>query len=166
MLFDRASPFDRRNEHGLPAPERDPVGGARQVGQVGALSLVQLQGARDGIEDRSGCSGDRAALELGVVLDADPGERGDFGASEPADSPVRRYVFAWDAGMPWRYTLRVATLTSKTKSHGGGDDVPRRSPDSRIARLDPATVTRFTTNLLTGRRAGAETDPVIPFGGQ
>ncbi|MDF2990677.1 MAG: toxin HipA [Microbacterium sp.] len=39
-------------------------------------------------------------------------------------------------------------------------------PDGRAYPALHDDVTRFTTNLLTGRPAGAEADPVIPFGGQ
>ena len=61
---------------------RDAVGGAGQVEQVGALGLVELQRSGQGVEDAGGGAGDLAALEAGVVLDAQPGERGDLAAPQ------------------------------------------------------------------------------------
>ena len=52
---------------------------------MGALGVVQVQRAGERVEDRGGHPGDRAALELGVVLDADPGQGGDLGAAQPRD---------------------------------------------------------------------------------
>ena len=49
----------------------DAIGGAREVEQVGALGLVELQRPRQGLEDPGGCAGDLAALQAGVVLDAE-----------------------------------------------------------------------------------------------
>ena len=54
------------------------VGGAGEVDEVVAFGVVELQGAGDGVEDLVGDAGDGAAFELGVVLDAQPGERGDL----------------------------------------------------------------------------------------
>ena len=53
---------------------RDAVGGAGEVEQVGAFGLVELQGPGQGVEDAGGGAGDLAALEAGVVLDAETGE--------------------------------------------------------------------------------------------
>ena len=72
------------------APGRgDAVGGAGEVEQVRALRVIQLQRPRHRVEHGRGCAGDRAALELGVVLDADPGEHRDLGAAQARDTPVR-----------------------------------------------------------------------------
>ena len=68
--------------------ERDAVGRARQVEQVRALGVVQLQGAGDSVQDGGGGSGDRAALELGVVLHADAGEGRHLSAAQPRDPSV------------------------------------------------------------------------------
>ena len=50
---------------------------------MGPFGVVELQGAGDRVEDGGGDAGDRAAFELGVVLDADPGEGGDLAAAQP-----------------------------------------------------------------------------------
>ena len=49
--------------------------GAGQVVQVGAFGVVELQGARDGVQDFFGGSGEVAALQADVVVDADAGEQ-------------------------------------------------------------------------------------------
>ena len=59
------------------------VGGVGEVEQVGPFGVVELQGAGDRVEDGGGDAGDRAAFELGVVLDADPGQGGDLAAAQP-----------------------------------------------------------------------------------
>ena len=53
-----------------------------------AFGVVELQRAGDGVEDLGGGAVDGAAFELGVVLDAEPGERGDLAASQPGHPPV------------------------------------------------------------------------------
>jgi hypothetical protein len=58
------------------------VGLLRQAHQVGALGVVELQGAGDGLEHAGRDAGELAALELGVVLDAHPGQRGDLAAAQ------------------------------------------------------------------------------------
>jgi hypothetical protein len=59
-----------------------------KVGQVLALGLVQLQGARQRVEHDVGDPGEIAALELGVVLDAHTGEVGHLAALQPRHAPV------------------------------------------------------------------------------
>ena len=54
--------------------------------QVGAFGLVELQRPRQRVEDAGGGAGDLAALEAGVVLDAEPGERGDLAAPQAGDA--------------------------------------------------------------------------------
>ena len=49
-----------------------------------ALGVVELQGARDRVEDGRGCTGDRTALELGVVLDAHSRQGRDLVRRRPA----------------------------------------------------------------------------------
>ena len=61
-----------------PRPVGELFGGAGQVEQMGPFDLVELQGAGDGFEDVLGDTFDVAAFELGVVLDADPGEHRHF----------------------------------------------------------------------------------------
>ena len=58
---------------------------------MGPFGVVELQGAGDRIEDGGGDAADGAAFELGVVLDADPGERGHLAAPQsrhPAGADV------------------------------------------------------------------------------
>ncbi|GHA75662.1 hypothetical protein GCM10010345_92320 [Streptomyces canarius] len=62
--------------------------GAGQVVEVGAFGLVQMQGARDRVEDFFGGSGEVAALQADVVVDADAGEHRDFLAAQPGHAPV------------------------------------------------------------------------------
>ena len=52
---------------------------------MGAFGVVELQGAGERVEDAGGDSGEGAAFELGVVLDAHPGQRGDLAAPQPGD---------------------------------------------------------------------------------
>jgi hypothetical protein len=54
--------------------------------QVGAFGIVELQGARECVEDAGGRPGQCAAFELGVVLHAHSGECGDLAAPEPGDT--------------------------------------------------------------------------------
>jgi hypothetical protein len=55
------------------------VGGVGQVEQMPSLGIVELEGSGDCIEDGGGDAAERSAFQLGVVLDAHPGEGGDFG---------------------------------------------------------------------------------------
>ena len=63
--------------------------GADEVEQVGAFCLVEVQGAGDAFEHVVGDTVGVAALEAGVVLDADPGEHRHFLAAQALDAPVR-----------------------------------------------------------------------------
>ena len=54
-------------------------------------AVVELEGAGEGVEDGGGHPGEGAALQPGVVLDADPGEGGDFSAPQaghPAEADL------------------------------------------------------------------------------
>ena len=57
---------------------------------MGTLGVVELQGPGQRVEDALGDPGEVAALELGVVLDADPGQVGDLAAPQPGHPPVAR----------------------------------------------------------------------------
>ena len=59
------------------------VGGVGEVEQVGPFGVVELEGAGDRVEHGGGDAGEGAAFELGVVLDADPGQGGDLAAAQP-----------------------------------------------------------------------------------
>ena len=56
------------------------------------------------VQNGGGDAGDRAAFELGVVLDADPGERGDLASTQPghpAGSDLRHArLLRGDLGSP------------------------------------------------------------------
>jgi hypothetical protein len=65
-----------------------------------------VQGAGAGVQDRGGNAGDRAAFELGVVLDADPGERG-LATTQPGYSPSA------DVGIPACSGVILARRESK-----------------------------------------------------
>jgi hypothetical protein len=72
-----------------PGPGEDvsAVGGVRQVQQVGALGVIELQHAGDCFEDGRGDAGEIASLEFGVVLDAHVGQRSDLTAAQPGHTP-------------------------------------------------------------------------------
>ena len=74
--------FGRRRTVAAPSAVR-----ARSC-EVFSFGVVELQGAGDGVEDLLGCAVDRAAFDLGVVLDAQPGERGDLAAPQSGHAPV------------------------------------------------------------------------------
>lgn len=77
------------------APRGSRAGGAGQVVQVGASGFVELEGAREGVEDFVGGSGEVATFEAGVVVDADACEQGDLphgGARAHAGCCRRRAV--------------------------------------------------------------------------
>src|SRR5207253_10688809 len=57
--------------------------GADQLGEVRPLDVIELQRLADGVKDVLGDALYPAALELDVVLDADPGEHGHLIAPEP-----------------------------------------------------------------------------------
>jgi hypothetical protein len=48
-----------------------------QVEQMRPLGVVELEGAGDGVQDTSRDPGQGASLQLGVILDAHPGQGGD-----------------------------------------------------------------------------------------
>jgi hypothetical protein len=52
---------------------------------VASFGVVELEGAGDGVEDPCRDTPKRAALELGVVLDAHTGEGGDLAAAQSGD---------------------------------------------------------------------------------
>ena len=64
------------------------VGLVGQAQQVGAFGVVELQGAGERVEDAGGDTGEGAAFELGVVLHAHPGQRGDLAAPQPGDAAL------------------------------------------------------------------------------
>ena len=57
-----------------------------EVEQVRALGVVELEGTGEGVEHGGGDAADGAALQLGVVLHADPGEGGDLAAAQTRDA--------------------------------------------------------------------------------
>ena len=74
---------------------QDSVGAVRLAGetqQVGPFGVVELQGAGQRVEHAGGDAGQGAAFELGVVLDAHLGQRGDLAA------PQTRHAAPPDSG--------------------------------------------------------------------
>ena len=68
-----------------------PSASSGEVEQVGPFGVVELQGAGEGVEHAGRDAGEGAAFELGVVLDAHPGQRGDLAAAQPRHpAPARR----------------------------------------------------------------------------
>ena len=64
------------------------IGDAGQVEQVRGLRVVELQGPGEGVQDAVRRSGEVAALETGVVVDAHAGEHRDFFAAQPGHAAV------------------------------------------------------------------------------
>ncbi len=59
---------------------------------MGAFGVIEQQGAGDGVQDRVGGAAGVAALQPGVVRDADPGQQRDLLAAQtrdPADPSER-----------------------------------------------------------------------------
>ena len=61
---------------------------AREVEEVGALGVVELQRAGERLQHALGDAACVAALEPGVVVDADAGEQRDLLAAEPGNAPA------------------------------------------------------------------------------
>jgi hypothetical protein len=57
-----------------------------EVEQVGAFGVVELEGTGDGVEHGGGDAADGSALELGVVLHADPGQGCHLDATQARDA--------------------------------------------------------------------------------
>jgi hypothetical protein len=53
-----------------------------------SFGVVKLQGSGNRVENGGRHPGQRAAFQLGVVLDADPSECGDLTAAQPGHPPV------------------------------------------------------------------------------
>ena len=70
--------------------------GAREIEQVGALGVVELQRPRERLEDGVGDTAGVAALEPRVVVDADAGEQRDLFAAETGYAPRAGAVGAAD----------------------------------------------------------------------
>jgi hypothetical protein len=69
-----------------PGPGR--VRCAREIEEVSALRLVELQRTRKGFQNGFGDTACVAALEAGVVVDADAGEERDLLSAQPGNPPV------------------------------------------------------------------------------
>jgi hypothetical protein len=64
------------------------VGGADEVEHVGAFCVIELQGSGDAFEHLLRRPGRVAALQAGVVLDADPREHRHLFAAKPLHAAV------------------------------------------------------------------------------
>ena len=64
------------------------VRGLGEVEQVRAFGVVELQGPGECVEHRWRHPAEEAAFQFGVVLDADPGQRGDLAAAQPRDAAL------------------------------------------------------------------------------
>ena len=94
------------------------------------FGLVELQGAGDGVQHAVGDAGEVAALQLGVVVGADPGQHGYFFAAQSGDaSPAvggQAGLLGGDpgpsGGQELPYVIRAvhpARLRSRTACWGG-----------------------------------------------
>jgi hypothetical protein len=61
---------------------------AREIEEVSALGVVELECTRERLEDALRNAARVAALEARVVVDADPGEEGDFLPAKSGDASV------------------------------------------------------------------------------
>ena len=59
-----------------------------EVEQVRAFGVIELQRPSECVEHRRRHPAQGAAFQFGVVLDADPGERGDLAAAKPGDAAL------------------------------------------------------------------------------
>jgi hypothetical protein len=64
------------------------AGGPKQIDEMCALRVVELQRTCDRVDDALGWAGRVAAFETGVVLARDAGEEGDLFASQTLDPPA------------------------------------------------------------------------------
>ncbi len=59
-----------------------------EVVKMSGFSVVEVQGAGEGVEDAGGDAGKVAAFEAGVVVHTHPGQQGDLFAAQSGDAPV------------------------------------------------------------------------------
>jgi hypothetical protein len=55
---------------------------------VGPFGLVELEGPGDRVADGGGRAGQRPSFQLGIVLDAHPGQGGDLAPAQAGDPPT------------------------------------------------------------------------------
>jgi hypothetical protein len=60
----------------------------REVEEVGSLGLVELERTCERLQNALRNAARVAALQTGVVVDADPGEERDFFPAKPRNTPV------------------------------------------------------------------------------
>ncbi|MFD5124759.1 hypothetical protein [Streptomyces sp. NPDC058385] len=88
---------------------------------MGAFDVVELEGCGEAVEDFLGDAADVAALEAGVVLDADRRELGDFRAAQAADlasSAEVRQAGLLGGVMRARRLVRKWRMSARTASAG------------------------------------------------
>ena len=151
----------RRRRRGRPEVGMPSAARARSK-QVGALGVVELQRARQRVEDAGGGAGDLAALEAGVVLDAQPGQRGDLAAAQARHAAAaggrEAGLVRGDAGAAsgeeLAHLLRLSMPSSLGRTGGGPsrEGCPVSTPLVRDSLRRPARA--FT------RRRGADPAPV------
>ena len=103
------------------------VGGVGEMEQVGPFGVVEPEGAGNRVEHGRRCTGDRAAFELGVVLDADPGQRSNLGPAQPGYPPCavgRQAGFRrGDLGSPRDEELAdLVTVVHKIRRYDAGTE--------------------------------------------
>ena len=110
--------------------------------QVGAFGLVELQRPGERFEDAGRGAGDLAALEPGVVLDAEPGEGGDLAAPQ--------------SGHPAAAGGREADLVGGDAGAAGGEELAhllaRLSTPSSLGRVRAAAERRGVPCQYTHRQ--------------
>jgi hypothetical protein len=88
-----------RRASALGGNDARPPGGAREVEQVRALGIVELQRSRERLEHAVRHAAGVAALQALVVLDADAGQRGDLLAAQPFHAAR---TIGWQPDLLWR----------------------------------------------------------------
>ena len=96
---------------------------------MGAFGVVELEGAGDRVENAGGDAAEGTAFELGVILNAHPGQGGDLAAPQPGHPalPGLRYpgLLGGDLGTPRGEELAdfgtVVHVNDSTAQPGGWD---------------------------------------------
>jgi aryl-alcohol dehydrogenase-like predicted oxidoreductase len=101
--------------------------GAGQIEQVGAFSLVELEGGGDTVEDGVGGAGEVAAFHADVVVDAHAGQQRDLFAAQPFDAMFGVLADQGVASIPWSPLAkgRLARPWGEQTARSSTDDTAR-----------------------------------------
>ena len=126
---------------------------------MGAFGVVELQGAGERVEHRRRHPAEGAAFQLGVVLDADPGQGGDLAAAQPRDAALtdvgQAGLLRGDLGPPRGQEL--ADLGSVVHAFDGTSFAGQRGMHCRYT-FHQVTPTRAPAMRVTWRLATPAAD--------